>query len=191
MCYGTDPLVFRIGADGELAGLKRLSSCDKEYAAWLREAIAPQELPGFEADGLPYYPGRQYKAIADKVCRLDESKYIVSTSDGILALVDTGDKSVFSLGPACSHGRVNGMAAVKRPGGARVYGVAGDRDDLGCVFTYDGKDGLRNLGRLVTDGYRYGNAASCELSCCAFDSTGEVLAIGAMDRLGCVYLCKL
>ena len=109
--------------------------------------------------------------------------------DGMLALVNMTDGNVFSLGAACSHGRVNGMTAA--PDGRRVYGVAGDRDDLGSVFMYDKKEGLRNLGRLVTDGYKYGNAASCELSCCPLDAAGTLLAIGVKDRLGCVYLCKL
>jgi len=111
----------------------------------------------------------------------------VATKDGILSIVKDG--KVFSLGPVANSGPVHGMTA--SPDGSIVYGVAGDRADLGCVFSFDDNRGLRMLGRLYCDGWQYGYAASCNLSCCALHPDQTVLAIGANDRLGCVYLCSL
>lgn len=139
------------------------------------------------AENLPYYPGRQYKAVSALSVELCDGRRLTATEDGILALVS--DTSTFALGPVSSNGKVRDMAVNKE--GTKVYGVAGDEDDLGMVFSFDFENGLRMHGRLCTDGPEYGNAASCLLTSCALSDDSKTLVIGAGDRLGCVYICSL
>ena len=166
---------FRADRDGKLLSLEP----DRGTAAQVPSAA---QIPD-----LPYYPGRQYRATAELCCALSDGRKLVATADGLLALTDGND--VFALGPVCTSGPVRAMAPT--PDRGTVYGVAGDEDDLGCVFRFDLRRGLRVLGRLATDGYRYGNAASCELSAAAVSDDGGVLAIGSADKLAAVYLCAL
>ena len=111
----------------------------------------------------------------------------MATEDGLLAIVSP--KGTFALGPVAASGTVRDMATNEAK--TVVYGVAGDEEDLGTVFKFDFENGARMLGRLATDGYLFGNAASCLLSCCALSPEGNTLIIGAKDRLGCVYICRL
>jgi hypothetical protein len=185
ICAGEKELVFQIDSSGTLRSFKPLREYDDAYITWLLSAVAK---PGENVPcglNLPYYPGRQYLALPDIACKLTDETILVSTKDGLLSLYRRGH-GVYALGPVCTHGQVRAMTAVP---GNRVFGIAGDNEDLGCIFTYDDTRGLRNWGRLATDGYTYGNAASCELSCLDYNRRSSILAVGARDRLGCVYLC--
>jgi hypothetical protein len=73
-----------------------------------------------------------------------------------------------------------------------AYGIAGDDSDLGMVFSFDEKHGLKWLGRVFFNKFKEpGIAASCELSAIAVSKDGKRLAIGSRDRMGCVYIYTL
>lgn len=186
--------VEEVGFDGDTiyalfdGGSKRASiSYTGEILAIANYNGGLKEKTCVQAENLPWYPGRQYKAVPKLSVELCDGRYLVATEDGMLAIVSAG--GTFALGPVAASGTIHDMAANEAK--TVVYGVAGDVDDLGTVFKFDLENGVRVLGRLATDGYRYGNAASCVLSCCALSQDGKTLVIGAKDRLGCVYICQL
>ena len=76
ICCGEDPLAFNIDADGRLLVLKPLSEFGDEYAMRLKKSVTPT-MPDLKELDLPFYPGRKYKAIPDKVCGLGEKEYLV------------------------------------------------------------------------------------------------------------------
>jgi hypothetical protein len=189
VCGAETPRSFTIDRDGNLLSLDLLSVQPTEYQKWLSQMMFPRKNNVETECGakLPYYPGRQYKAVPDQSVSISGGRRFVATKDGMLAIVKDG--GAYSLGPACSHGSVHCMTI--SADGNTVYGVAGDEDDLGNLFTYDDENGLRWLGLIATDGYQYGSCASYNLTSCALNEDGNILAIGCGDRLGCVYLCIL
>ncbi len=152
----------------------------------LEQPEMPECLIGLD---YPSVPGRQYKAVPDKFAKLWDDRYIVSTKDGIVCIVD-GD-SVLSLGTAiqtCSPVNAFAVSNVRK----EVYGIAGGEDDCGILFRVDDKRGLRQLGRAYFNRFRKpGVVSSNELSCIAVSDDGKRLAVGAKDRLGCVYVYDL
>lgn len=188
LCGKEKPYCFKIGQDGTLLYFKALENETDDYKVWLYRSMVPKAC-NFDCSDvqLPFYPGRQYKAVPDMSITISGNRQIVATRDGMVSIVKKG--RAFSLGPACSHGSVHCMTATSD--GTMVYGVAGDKDDLGNIFTYDDDNGLRWHGLLATDGYLYGNCASYNLTSCTLSDEGNILAVGSGDRLGCVYLCIL
>lgn len=136
---------------------------------------------------LPYYPGRQYQAVVDKMIPITGDRHLIATKDGMLAIWN--GKNVFSLGPACSNGPVHDLTVTKD--GKKVYGVAGDMDDFSIVFEYSDETGLRWLGSVATDGYQYGCFNSPYLTSIALNESDTILAIGSGGRMGSVYLYSL
>ncbi len=134
---------------------------------------------------LPSHPGRQYLAVASAYGKLSDGSYIVGTADGLLALIK--DDKVFSLGAVCNDGAVHDIAVT--PDGKRAFGVAGDRDSLGVVFSFDMETGVEIGGRIhFTDGESpERTGVSCEPCCITVSPNGDRVAIGARDKLGCVY----
>lgn len=173
--YLNNDEVLNITKDGTVDSTEKYSELPKKDAQ-LRKL-----------DNIPYIPGRQYLATVDKSVVIDSEETLHSTADGYL-FVERSNGDVYGLGMPGFSGPVHDMVLTKD---GTVYGVAGDREDLGMVFTYDRNSGLRLLGRLVCDGYEYGIAASCELFRLAYDSENNILAIAAKDDLTCVYLCEL
>ncbi|MBQ8892799.1 MAG: hypothetical protein IJ043_00130 [Clostridia bacterium] len=147
------------------------------------QAPAPAEKPQIKGD-LPYYPGRQYKRGAAKAVALSGGRRFIATEDGLLAIEKDGN--FFALGPGWVHGPVRDLTV--SPDGTKVYGVAGDEDDLGMVFSYDDTCGLRWLGHVMTGHFEYGYHGSDLLSAIALSENGELLAIGGGGRMGMVYL---
>ncbi|WP_407270176.1 hypothetical protein [Radiobacillus sp. PE A8.2] len=136
---------------------------------------------------LPYYPGRQYKAVVDKMVSINGDRQLIATKDGILAIWD--GRNVYALGPACSNGPVNDLTVTKD--GKKVYGVAGDIDDFSIVFEYNDETGLRWLGTVATDDYQYGCFNSPYLTSIALNESDTILAVGAGGRMGSVYLYSI
>ncbi len=150
------------------------------------EAPAAKPLPGeLEKVELPAYPGRQYLARATAACRLADGSILAGTRDGFLALVRDGH--VFRLGAVCEGGEIHALTAT--PDGKAAYGVAGDRDSLGMVFSFDPERGAEMLGHLYfEDGEGPdGTGVSSEPVCIAVSPDGHRVAIGVRDRLGCLY----
>ena len=134
---------------------------------------------------LPAHPGRQYLAKESAWVQLADGSCLVGTRDGMLAKV-TGEK-VFSLGAVCNDGPVHAMAVTAD--GKRVYGVAGDRESLGVVFSFDLDTGVTLEGAVAFQNgdSRERTGVSCEPCCVAVSSDGKRVAIGVRDNLGCVY----
>lgn len=147
-------------------------------------APAAPVLPVCEEERLPHYPGRQYKRAAVRAVPLSGGRRLIATADGMLAIED--GSSVFALGPAWVNGPVNDMTADKK--GDRVYGVAGDEDDIHVIFSYNDREGLRWLGHAAFQDKEYGEQNSPQLTAVALKDDGSILAVGAGGRMGCVYL---
>ena len=146
-------------------------------------AVMNEEL--FRDLKLPSYPGRQYLSKATAYAELSDGRYLVGTLDGMLAVV-TG-KKIFALGQCAPHGPIHQIVSTSDKKVA--YGVAGDPQDLGTVFSYDDERGLIIYGRIYTNSSDNvgGLGASCEPCCIAISYDDSKLVIGARDRLGCVY----
>lgn len=139
---------------------------------------------------LPHRQGRQYLAVASCCAPWKNGQFLVGTRDGILALVDTQKKTVFSLGAVAPNGPVHQIAVNKT--GTVAFGVAGDEWDLGHCFYYDDENGVRELGRTFTFEFtaKPGLANSCQPCCVALSPDESWLAIGVADRLGTVYMYR-
>ena len=135
---------------------------------------------------LPYYPGRQYKRKVTHSVRLANDRILVATEDGMLAVIN--GSSVFSLGPAWINGNVHDITITQDK--SKVYGVAGDIDDIGVVFSYSDSEGVRWLGSVACDSNEFGCHSSPYLTAIALSSDDSILAVGAGGRMGCVYLYR-
>ncbi len=135
---------------------------------------------------LPAQPGRQYLARASAVAKLNGERFLVGTEDGMLALANANG-SVYSLGQAVPYGPIRQIVTDSTQ--TKAFGIGGDCSDLGTIFYYDDKIGVRRLGRVFfCEAREPGLAASCELSAAALTSDGNRLAVGSSDRMGCVYI---
>ena len=163
--------------DGEAVQWKKAADC----SAASSEEIA-QRFAGFR---LPAHPGRQYLVVASACGEMADGGVLVGTKDGMLALVK--ENKVFALGAVCNDGPIRAIAV--DPEGKKAYGVGGDPDSLGMVFSYDLETGLELGGFLYfSDGAgteRIG--VSCEPCCIAVSPDGKRVTIGVNDNLGCVY----
>jgi hypothetical protein len=83
------------------------------------------------------------------------------------------------------------MAAT--PDGKKVYGVAGDEDDLAVLFSYDDASGLRWLGFIENGASPDINGVFCctYVRSCAISPDGKYLALGADERIGTVVIYTL
>jgi len=167
--------------DGRLASLAPASDAD---IARLRSDAVQTDTP------MPCYPGRQWRSAVRASCEWTDGAQLVGTEDGFLAIL-RADGSVYSLGPAICQGPVRALCA--DPVRGIAYGVGGDTEDIGNVFRYTEAEGLRYLGYVSCDrpDDDTGTCANFVLSCCALSPDGCTLAIGAADRLSCVYICKM
>jgi hypothetical protein len=113
---------------------------------------------------------------------------IVGTRDAMLAIVE-GDH-VYSLGHAAAYGPIRCMCT--NADQTKLWGGAGDPEDMGYVFYYDDEVGLRQLGLIYYNapGF-YGPTASNVLSSMALNHAGDTLAIGSIDRTSTVHVVTL
>lgn len=153
--------------------IESISSC---------EAPVKPAKPQVEGE-LPRYPGRKYKAVPALAVALSEGRRLIATEDGMLAIEKNG--TFFSLGCGWVNGPVRAMTANQE--GTLVYGVAGDEDDLGIVFSYDDERGLRWLGHVMTGSCEYGYHGSDLLTAVALREDGT-LAVGSGGRMGMVFI---
>lgn len=168
-------------AGGELKSLRPLGEVDPA----VRALLAPEAVRVPEGVKLPHVPGRQYKAGDYLALPISGGRLLAGTCDGLMAVVRGGD--VFSLGMVAENGPVRAMTA--NADGTLVYGVAGDDEDLGTVFSYDDRRGLVRLGMVNTELPQYGDTAyMTRLTACALSPDGRTLAVGCAGRLGTVVL---
>lgn len=167
--------------DGELVSLAEASENDK---------VAILKPVPKKTANMPHYPGRQWRTEITCECEWTNGSRLVGTADGFLAIVKA-DKSVYSIGPAVCQGPIRDLCTDLKTGVA--YGVGGDTEDIGNVFSYTDNEGLKYLGFMSCDvaDDNVGVCANFVLSSCALSPDGTKLAVGAMDRLATVYVCKL
>ncbi|MEA4824018.1 MAG: hypothetical protein VB111_07890 [Clostridiaceae bacterium] len=204
MCYGEDGIlhvvtgetdrfdeakyVFRIRYR-EIESRADFGTIKEAYREWLRTHILPQPVCFDENIRLPEVTGRRYRAHATATAEWNGGRTIVGTRDAQLAVIDEAGE-VFSLGGAAAYGPVRCM--VTNAAKTKLWGVAGDKLDMGYVFSYDDRNGLRQLGMLNYDSIGfYRPSASNILSSVALSPDEHTLAIGGADRLGTVHVIDL
>ncbi len=135
---------------------------------------------------LPCPAGRSWIARATCEATLADGSTLVGTQSGGLAIVKDG--KAFNLGFVSMTGAIHDLTV--SPDGRTVYGVAGDREDMGLVFSYSMDMGVVCHGRLFFEDEASspeGLGTSCEPCTIDYAPDGKSLAIGVRDRLGCVY----
>ena len=187
ICGKEKQYAFKI-QNNEKISIDEICRCDFSYQEWLKENIK-SELFQSEIE-LPSYPGRQYLAKASASAELSEGRVLIGTQDGFLAILGK-DLSVYSLGMTGYNGPVRALSST--PDKKKVYGVAGDENDLGMVFVYDDERGLQLKGNIkhVSSRQPFGSVANNVYSSCCVSSDGKYLAIGSSDRLATVYIYKI
>lgn len=165
------------------------STLDADYKKWLLNNIKPGELKFNKDVKLPEATGRRYRAVASASVEWNNGREIVGTMDALLAIVNVEGK-VYSLGNAAAYGPIQCMCTNKAK--TKLWGVAGDPEDMGYVFYYDDEEGLKQLGIINynSHGY-YGTTASNELSSIVLNNAEDTLAIGSIDRTSTVHIVDL
>jgi hypothetical protein len=137
-------------------------------------------------EGLPARSGRKFRAVTTASCPV-EGGLLLGTSDGMIARLDESSGKVTSYGALSVMGPVHQLA--NDPASQQVYGVAGDELDLGLIFRWDPQAGLVELGRpnlsLPTEP---GQVTCNRPTSVAVSPNGHSVAVGCMDRLGCVFV---
>jgi hypothetical protein len=180
---------FSVSADGKVREFIPLEKADLKRKEWLLSNIHPKSFVFDEGITLPHVTGRQYLAKASAVCDWNGNRKIVGTKDGLLAIIKGAE--VYSLGNAAAYGPVRALFV--NADKTRLWGTAGDEEDLGMVFYYDDKVGLRQLGYLIYNihGYFDGPSASNILSSIVVSKDEKFIAVGGADRIGSIHIARL
>jgi hypothetical protein len=175
--------------DKKVATFRLFDEADDKYKAWLLGSMYPRPCVFDDKIKLPHVVGRQYLAKASAAGDWNGGRKIVGTKDGLLAIVSGTD--VFALGNVAAYGPVRCLYINARK--TRLWGTAGDEEDLGTVFYYDDKVGLRQLGFLIYNihGYFDGPSASNILSSIAVSKDEKLVAVGGADRIGAIHIADL
>ena len=188
-CFDTAAFVMEI-VDSKVTSTKRFCEIDETYKNWLRTNILPQPVNFDPAIKLPEATGRRYRAKASCVVDWADGKKFVGTLDALAAIVSP-DGSVYSLGNAAAYGPIRSMCTNKAK--THLWGVAGDDEDLGYVFQYDEKNGLRQMGIINYNihGYFDGPTVANTLSSICLSPDEKYIAIGSCDRIAEVHVMVL
>ena len=187
--FETAAFVMQI-VDGQVTKVERFAEICEDYKAWLRANILPQPVNFDPAIKLPEATGRRYRAKASCVVDWKDGKQFVGTLDALAAIVSP-DGSVYSLGNAAAYGPIRSMCTNKDK--THLWGVAGDDEDLGYVFEYDDKNGLRQRGLINYNipGYFSGPSVANTLSSICLSPDETYIAIGSCDRIAEVHVMVL
>ena len=189
VCGENTKYCFSVTCDGKVREFAPLDDLDSERKKWLLSNIHPKSFDLDKDIKLPHVAGRQYLAKPSAVCGWNGGRKIVGTKDGLLSVINGGD--VYSLGNAAAHGPVRALFV--NGDKTRLWGTAGDEEDLGTVFYYDDKAGLRQLGFLIYNihGYFDGPSASNILSSIVVSEDERFIAVGGADRIGSIHIARL
>lgn len=190
ICGENAKYCFKVSTDGKFLDFRPLEQAEAGYRSWLEENILPRPFdPAQVTVTLPHVTGRQYLSAPSALTDWNGGRQIAGTQDGLLAIINGQD--VFSLGNAAAYGPVRALCTNESK--TRLWGTAGDVEDLGVVFYYDDKVGVRQLGFLSynTHGYFDGPSASNILSSIAVSKDEKYVAIGGADRIGAIHIAKL
>jgi hypothetical protein len=134
----------------------------------------------------PARQGRQFKAGISAWARWGKHSWIIGTDDGCVALFHEQTKSTYALGAVGVHGPVHQIAVAD----GHAYGVSGDPKDLGNLFHYSDKTGLREAGRMMILPDEEPVFSNTQPVRVAVSANGERVAVCVADELGCVYVFK-
>ena len=159
------------------------------FDRWLKQRILPGKVEIADDIKLPEVLGRRYLAVATATAKMSDGRIAVGTKDGLFAIVKDG--KAFSYGNAAAQGPVRCMTV--SGDGMRLWGVAGDDEDMGTIFSFDDEKGLIQQGMINynSPGYMDGPTAANILSAIAISPDEKWLAVGGADRLGSVHILKL
>ena len=176
--------------DGVVTKTTRFAEIDETYKDWLRKNILPQKPVLDESIKLPEATGRRYRAKASCVVDWNNDRKFVGTLDAFAAIVNP-DGSVFSLGNAAAYGPVRSMCTNNDK--TQLWGVAGDDEDMGYIFKYDDKTGLRQVGIINYNipNFSDGPSVANVLSSVCMSPDEKYLAIGSCDRIAQVHVMTL
>ena len=135
---------------------------------------------------LPAQAGRSWIAYATAEAPLADGSMLVGTQAGGLAIVKDG--KAFSLGFVSDTGAIHSLTS--SPDKKTVYGVCGDKEDYGLVFSYSMEVGIACHGGLYFEqgaSSDDGLGISCEPYRIDYAPDGKSIAIGVRDRMGAVY----
>lgn len=187
LCGGHGKWQFLI-RDGKLVSIeKTLRAKNRFKFPGIQDA---GNVPAFaKSIKLPSHPGRQFLSEISAWCAWKDDEILVGTREAFLVRGAPSRKNAFSLGSVAPHGPIHQLAS--NSSRSMAYGVAGDSQDVGQLFSYDDEKGIRELGRMRFQAFKNpGIAGSCEPRCLAISPDEQTVAIGVADRLGCVYLYK-
>jgi outer membrane protein assembly factor BamB len=133
----------------------------------------------------PAVPGREPWTSVDAFL-LDPSGVIYGgTSDGYLFRLDPEKLKVTNLGKPLNQYRIDGLV---RGTNGRLYGVGGDRDEMGRLFSYDPSSGAYDvLGFVDVNRRPYYTWQAYVIGAMASDLDGTIY-IGADERISKLYL---
>lgn len=173
----------------KLAQLIPQEEIPADLDAWLREHLLPGKVELEETVKLPEVVGRRYLAVATATAKMSDGRTAVGTKDGLFAIVKDG--KAFSYGNAAAQGPVRCMTVSRD--GKRLWGVAGDDEDMGTLFSFDEENGLLQRGFINynSPGYMDGPTAANVLSSIALSPDETYLAVGSADRIATVHLLKI
>lgn len=134
---------------------------------------------------LPYYNGRHYRALVDKHIAFADGSYLVSTLDGMFALIK--EDKVFSLGALGVFAPVIAMVKIDEE---NVIGIMGDRDDINQLFSFNRQQGLKVLGMAAYEDSVVGAHHSTNLRSLAYDPDSETIVIASHDAMSTLYFIK-
>ena len=176
--------------DGVVTKTTRFAEIDETYKDWLRKNILPQKPNLDESIKLPEATGRRYRAKASCVVDWNNDRKFVGTLDALAAIVNP-DGTVYSLGNAAAYGPIRSMCTNKAK--TKLWGVAGDDEDLGYVFEYDDKNGLRQRGIINYNIPTHfdGPTVANILSSVCLSPDEKYIAIGSADRIAEVHVMVL
>ena len=134
----------------------------------------------------PARQGRWFKSRISAWTRWDKYSWIIGTDDGCIALYHEKTKTTYALGAIGVHGPVHQIAVAN----GNAYGVSGDPNDLGNLFHYSDKTGLREIGRTVITPDKDPIFCNTQPIRVAVSPDGDRVAVSVADLLGCVYIFK-
>lgn len=142
-----------------------------------------------EKSRLPHAVGRNFRANVTAAVQMADEKYLLGTEDGMLGIYDRKTGAVFSLG-ACPNtcGAIRDLCYCEKT--QTAYGVAGGKNDIGVLFSFDWAQGIRYWGRAHFN-IESGLHVSNELSCIAVSDDGRQIAFGSDERMGILYILHL
>lgn len=179
-----------IAISGNAEGYYRNVVKDGELISYEKIDYTPKDTSAIEEKYkdviLPAQAGRSWIAKATCEAELADGSMLVGTKAGGLAIVKDGKP--FMLGFVSDTGAIHDLTS--SPDKKTVYGVCGDKEDMGLVFSYSMEMGIVCHGMIFFENgasSKDGVGVSCEPCCIDYAPDGKSIAIGVRDRLGCVY----